>query len=89
MQCPFEGFKDLRCLVEIDALGKLQIDRGDLKRLWLGLVLRRYQGDTQATVNGLLERLTGTPDLLSKEQGYIIIERERRSHIMMLSCLTS
>lgn len=89
MQWPFEGFKDLRCLVEIDALGKLQIDRRDLERLGLGLVLRRYQCDTQATVNGLLERLTGTPDLLSKEQGYVIIECERRSHIMMLSCRTS
>lgn len=47
------------------------------------------QAPAQQSVHGALERVAGAPDLLLDEAGNVVVNRESRSHIMMLQRKTS
>ena len=60
-------------------------ERFDDKRLFPFGLGRRSEPQTQQPVDGALEGLTGMPNLLLDELGYVIIDSESRTHIMMLN----
>ena len=64
---------------------RAEVARADLeRRLRVPIPAAVREREPQALVDDFLERLAGTPDLGLEPAGDVLVERQGRSHILML-----
>ena len=85
MERTFHLFQELSNVVVIEAGAKAEITSVDLKGLLLFHTILPGQAGTQSLVDRVLKGTSGLPHHVPELRGYVFVEGQGGSHIMMLA----